>query len=161
MAKFLSKKLMIPEVGQYDVQYTQLDKNVPQLDFAKQLERRVSIEVDPDKEELILNPEKPSAKVIAHDFGKLKGREEAMSKEEIENQVTLDLDVKYDLVEAKAVALVNMKKNEGRKGINDPWEEIRENAPTKLDLDVNYNLVEARITVKFIYLLILIFFNFY
>ena len=68
LENYLQRRRKIPELGKYNVEYKQIDKNVPVPDLEKMIER---VEKEPElTDELILNPDKPKPKIPTIDFEK-------------------------------------------------------------------------------------------
>lgn len=65
---YLQRRKKVPESGQYNVDFKQIDKNVQGFDMEKMKDREEK--ENEIKDELILNPEKPKPKIPTLDFEK-------------------------------------------------------------------------------------------
>lgn len=133
---YLQRRNKIPEIGHYNADFAQIDKKVQGFDIEKMKDRA---EKDPDinRDELILNPEKPKPKVPVFDFEKQKGRD----SKDLPQQDELLLQPNYNQIDKKVPGFVDFDKHLDRK----EKEEDVNNPNNPLILEPKYEFTEAKI----------------
>ncbi|KAL4460483.1 hypothetical protein ABPG74_000234 [Tetrahymena malaccensis] len=145
MREYYDKQNKIPHLGEYEVDYRQVDRHIPGIDIDKMPDKDtgpiVKPEGDVDGDNLILNNvERPTKKLPDIKFDKMVGRPEK-DEDNVHYEEEIKLDVNIAPIKPKVPVLVNMKKQKERDEIFGAEKQEEE----KVDLDIKYTQQDKKI----------------